>query len=255
MHIKKQQSSRTEEITVRVAATMEDYETAFRIAYEVYYSKGFTGFSDVGMRASSYQLQSSTLVLIGYLGDKPIATLSVYEGCEGVFPSSAGWSDEFQDIGQKYSCIMELGTLMVLPEYIRSGSSRICLTMFRTAWNYARFVKKADAFCAFVQAHHKRFYERILNFSAFGVAKNYEWNGLNIGNVVPLVMDLRSAESEFKDRFDRFGSSSRNIYRFFAIDDREKITNYIRQGLRLRDSLIWKMLAQRFSFLLFSKVA
>jgi hypothetical protein len=229
-------------IDVHIATTIDDYMTAFRIAYDVYHPRGFTEYSPHGLRATKYQLQPSALVLLAYYKGEPIATLSLYEENDGVFPSSSGWPNELADLKRRGIRAFELGTLMSLPRAQQAGGSRVCLEMFRMAWRYARCIRNADALCVFVQEHHEAFYRKIFKFHRFGEPKNYEWNGLKIANVVPLFMDLNGAEEDFQQRYNRYEESARNLYRFFVLDQQKEITDTLVAALRRRDQLDWNRL-------------
>ncbi|MBA4386686.1 MAG: hypothetical protein C0404_01825 [Verrucomicrobia bacterium] len=230
------------EVEVRIAATIDDYATAFRIAYDVYHPKGFTAFSPYGMRATVYQLHPSALILLAYHKGNPIATLSLYEENGGKLPSASGWPGELADFQRRGIKAFELGTLMSLPDAQEAGGSRVCLEMFRVAWRYARCLRNADALCAFVQAHHEAFYTKIFRFRRFGEPRNYEWNGLQIAGVAPLIMDLNGAEEEFRQRYNRYEESARNLYRFFVIDRQKEIADMLIADLRKRDQLDWNQL-------------
>lgn len=239
-----------DDVEVRVANSIDDYATAFRIAYEVYYPRGFTSFSEYGMRATPYQMRDTALVLLAYHGGKPVSTLSLYEGEAQELPSASGWPAELDGIGRQGIRAFELGALMSLPSAADAGGSRICLEMFRAAWRYARCLRNADALCAFVQAHHEPFYKRIFGFSRFGEARNYEWNGLKISDVVPLIMDLNGAEEDFRRRYSRYEEGARNLYRFFVLDRQKELADKLVAELKRRDEMDWARLQETFAPLL-----
>jgi hypothetical protein len=64
MSISEEAFTEQADVEVRMATTIDDYATAFRMVYDVYYAKGFTAFSSYGMWANAYQMHPSALVLL-----------------------------------------------------------------------------------------------------------------------------------------------------------------------------------------------
>lgn len=237
------------EIDVRIASSREDYREAFRIAYDTYHPLGFTAFSSHGMRATAYQFRPSTMVLLAFCGGEAAATMSLYDDADEGIPSCAGWPREIECLRAQGRDMLELGTLMVRPEH-RPLGLRVCLALFRAAWYYGRYSRGADTFCAFVQAHHESFYRRMLGFSRFGPARFYEWNGLRIGDVTPLYLDFEDAEADYRERFERYGKTSRNLYYYFTEKDRAENEALLRRRLEERAGLDCAAMREEFAFLL-----
>lgn len=234
------------DIQVRIAGTVAEYAQAFRIAYEVYYPKGFAEFSEYGMRATPYQFRHGAVIFLAFTGGRPIATLSIYEGSGSDLPSASGWPVELEGIDARGLRVFELGALMALP----GASSRVCLELFRAAWIYARRIRKANLFCAFVQAHHRAFYEKMFEFRQFGEAKDYSWNGLHISSVLPLVLDLDHKGPEFDERFRQYGETTRNLNWFFLRDRPQELEAGLREDLALRSGVDLDALRRAFAHLL-----
>jgi len=237
-------------IEVRIAATVEEYTQAFKIAYEVYYPLGFTNYSAHGMRATPYQFEPDAVVFLANVENKDMATLTVYEGKGSSLPSAAGWPEELAILQAEGRSIFELGALMVRPNHEHSADPRIVLETFRSAWRYARQIRQASIFCGFVQEIHLSFYIKVLGFKQFGQPKDYSWKGLNndrVVKVVPVLLDLDTAEETYKRKFS---NKSTDLHRFFVLDKQDEIKEQITHDLNRLKELDRITLRHSFSHLL-----
>ncbi len=241
------------EIDVRLASKADEYADAFRIAYQVYYPLGYTSYAPSGMRMTPYQFRPENIVLVAYYAGQAVACLSLFEDRAQGLPSDNGWRADLNQLRASRKKIFEVGSLMVLPNCPLRGPG-ICLALFRQAWMYAHHFRGADTLCAFVQKHHVFFYKKMLTFTNFGETRDYRWNGLNIPEVCALVMNLEGAELEFKRRFDRFGDSPRNLYRWFVHHRRVETEAKLRRALRRRARINLEDLRLQFERLMESSV-
>lgn len=232
-------------LEIRIASTIEEYEAAFRIAYDVYFPLGFTDYSPAGIRVAAAQLRPGTAVLLAYYEGQPIATMSVYGDTEGGLPSSSGWPNEIGRLREEGRKMFEFGALMVLPGRAYLGM-RLCLEIFRFAWQYVWDVKKGDTLCAFVQSKHAWYYQRILTFQQFGEPQTYQWNGLRIADVVPMFLDLVGREESWMKIYGRFGESRRNLHKFFCSLERREREQFIRSELRRKNRMDFQELCRRY---------
>ncbi len=220
----------TNAVSVRLASTLEEYADAFRIAYQVYFPLGYIDYAPGGMRMTPYQFRKDTVVFVAYHEGRAIASLSLFEDGEEGLPSDNGWREDLDGLRTTRKKIFEVGSLMVLPNCPLQGPG-ICLALFRQAWMYARRFRGADTLCAFVQKRHAFFYTKMMCFTSFGPIRDYQWNGLAIPSVSALAMTLDGAESEFKNRYNHFGDSPKNLFRYFVIDGREETETQLKQAL------------------------
>lgn len=196
-------SLRDPDIHVRIAATADDYEVAFRLAYDVYYPLGYTAHHPDGWRVSSYQLRPSAFVLIAYRDSEPVGTLTLYADDPEGLPGDEGWRDDLDGLRAGGHRLFECGTLVVPPGGDEAGMPLICFAMFRYALALGLRTPQA-CFCSFVQRRHVPFYQQALCHRRFGQARHYAWNGLDIPDVTPLLLHLPEAEGEFRARYGAF---------------------------------------------------
>lgn len=234
------------DLRVRIASTADDYEAAFRLAYDVYYPLGYTAPDPAGMRVSPYQLRATAFVLLAYHHTIPVGTMTLYADDPDGLPGDEGWGGELDALRAAGHRLFESGALVVSQEGGGAGDPKICFALFRHALVLAQRTPQA-CFCSFVQLRHAAFYQQALCHRRFGQPRHYRWNGLDIPDVTPLLLHLPGAAQEFRARYG-LREEAGNLHRFFFADDhRQQISAGIDDDLRRRQRLDLAALRHRFA--------
>ncbi len=232
-------------ITIRVAATIEELRSAFRIGYEVYREEGFVPYHPSAMRVTGGHLRSSTVVLLAYCDGQAVGTLSLYEDGSDGLPSETVWPVEMGRLRAEGRRMTEFGTLLMRKDKPEL-KLRVCLEMFRFAWLYARTIRGNNTICAFVRRKHLWFYKKLMNFKPFGHTPLYQCNGLTMKDCIFMFMDLKGAEEDFRRRFEKYGDTPRNLYRRFVHHERARMDRHLQNEVRRHEERKWMQLQQHF---------
>lgn len=188
------------DITLRVAATRDDREAAFRLIYKAYERAGLCEENCSQMRFTPYQLLSTTDLFVAQLRGETISTMSLVHDGELGLPMESIYPEE---IRRRRAAGVHLAEVSCLADR-RSGDRRflgVFCDLARLMAQSARY-QQADQLLITVHPRHAGFYRRYLGFRVIGSRRDYDLVGGN--PALPLCLDLNAVHENSPARWEKF---------------------------------------------------
>jgi len=188
------------EITLRVAATREERESAFRLTYDSYLRAGLCSANSSQLRITPYQLLSTTDLFVAQLRNKTICTLSLVRDGELGLPMEDVFS---RQIAERRAAGLRLAEVSCLADR-RSGTRRffgLFCDMIRLMVQLAE-QDKIDQLLIAVHPRHAHIYQRCMGFKKIGDTVDY--STVQGNPAVPLCLDLSEVRLNSPKIWNRF---------------------------------------------------
>jgi len=188
------------DVSLKVAATREDRESAFRLIYSSYVQTGLCGENSSQLRITPYQLLSTTDVFIAQLGNETICTLSLVRDGELGLPME----DIFESqIAERRAAGLRLAEVSCLADrrYDTKRSFGLFTDLSRLM---AQFAERhgIDQLLVAVHPRHAGIYLRYMNFDIIGEQRDY--SAVQGNPAVPLCLDFNEARTNPLTNWDKF---------------------------------------------------
>ncbi len=158
------------EYTIKVANTLEERADVFRLAYQVYLSKGFLKANTNEWLVNDYDADTSTTILI--VKDKNNRLVGsvtlVFDGYSKL-PAQKIYGKEIQILRTSKEKIAEISRLIINPEF--RNSKEILVLLFNYLAIYASHVMHYTCLSIEVNPRHKLYYKELLGFTEIGDEK------------------------------------------------------------------------------------
>ncbi len=177
----------TSDIQYKIASSLEERGSAFRLVYESYLRAGLGQPNPYKLRVTPYHLLSTTEVFIAVLRSETFFTMSLMIDGEMGLPMESVYGEEVQLRRRQGRRIAEVSCLADRRKNLR-GFLPVFLALSRLTTQYA-WNRGADDLLIAVHPKHARFYRRLLDFQSLGQEKSYPC----VGNrpAVALLLDLQ----------------------------------------------------------------
>ncbi len=149
---------------VRLAHTVADYESAFKLLHVAYAYQGIESVRDSSMRVTPQHVLPETLVLLAYEGDKIVGTMSLTPDSPAGLPLDKDYPAELQRLRGRCRKLAEYGSLAVTKRYWHTGATTI-LNMAAT--RIALHVFAASHVVIGIHPKATTFYQAIYDFEPF----------------------------------------------------------------------------------------
>jgi hypothetical protein len=188
------------EVIVKVASTRADREGAFRLAYESYLRAGLCRPSGTRIRATPYQLLSSTDIFVAELRGEAISTLSLVRDGELGLPMEAIYKAEVQARRSAGIRVAEVSCLADRRRSVARFFGLFC-DLSRVMVQMAEHEGIQQLLIA-VHPRHARMYCRAMGFAQIG--DDCDYPAVNGNPAVALCLDFAQVQRQRPDIWERF---------------------------------------------------
>lgn len=207
--------------TIKIANTLEERESAYRLAYQVYLNKGYVKENPYKWLVKNHDFNSETTTLIVQDKNKnTIGTVSMlFDGDEAI-PAEAIYGDEIKFLKQRKEKIIEISRLAIADNH--RNAKEILVLLFNYLYIYSYYVKKYTCLTIEVNPRHKEFYRSILCFNEIGSEKPCP----NVQNApaILLYVSLQHGANEIaKSQKTNIQKKTRNLFPYFLKPNQESL--------------------------------
>ena len=159
----------------KLAETKVELEQAFRLVAHCYCEKGYISETDPKLRVKVQHALPETAIFIGTLGNRVVATSSVFPDTAIGLPADDIFQAELDQLRSQGRRITELGALA---SNLASETNPLqiplhVLQVIRLAYLYGQDYLKADDLIITVNPKHQIFYQKALLFEVISDIKSY----------------------------------------------------------------------------------
>jgi hypothetical protein len=174
-NIQTSESRRLDGLTFKMAKSKSELEQAFRLVAHCYLEKGYITESDAKLRIKLQHALPEAAIFVGKLGDRVVATASVFPDSELGLPADSIFQAELDALRSQGRRLAELGALA---SNLESEASPLnvplhILQAIRLTYLYGQDYLKADDLIITVNPKHRFFYEKVLCFETISETKFY----------------------------------------------------------------------------------
>lgn len=220
------------EFTIKVANTLEERESVFQLAYQVYLNKGYIKENHNEWLVQSFDSNSETVILM--VQDKQKNTVGtvtlVFDGSSRL-PAEKIYGNELKILRNQNEKIVEISRLVIAPDY--RNSKEILILLFNYLHVYSYLVKKYSCLVIEVNPRHTAYYQALLHFRAIGEEKPCPTvqSAPAILMFVPLIHGQqeikRIAQFKQSEKFDR------SLYNYFLKPEQQSlVAQYLKNQVK-----------------------
>lgn len=207
---------------IKIANTLEERESVFRLAYEVYLKKGFIKPNYSEWLVQNYDAMKTTIILSVWDKNKKLAgslTLIFDESMK--LPAEKIYSNEIKELKMKGENLLEVSRLVVSQEF--RNSKEILLLLFNYLMIYSFHVMKYTGMVIEVNPRHKEYYKSLLKFDEIGIEKACP--SVENAPAVLLHLPLHRYQSEihYYANSSLSPAKERSLYPHFLKPEQEKL--------------------------------
>lgn len=161
---------KSNDFVIKIANTLEEREAAFRLAYEVYLSKGYIkpNFNQILTYPYDKDPESTILIILDSQKNVVGSVTLVFDNSTKL-PAEKIFGTEIQSIKTNGEKLVELCRLVISPHY--RNSKEILVLLFNYLIIYSYFIKNFDGLVVEVHPKHKNYYKNLLKFDEIGSEK------------------------------------------------------------------------------------
>ena len=158
------------EFKIKIANTLEERESVFQLAYQVYLAKGYIKENINQMLIQPYDANPETVILIVQDQNKMIAgSLTLVFNGSSRLPAEKIYGNEIGELKQKGEKLVEISRLIINDQYRNSKEVLLLLMNYLAIYSY--HAKKYSSLIIQVNPRHKNYYKALLNFDEIGTEK------------------------------------------------------------------------------------
>lgn len=198
-------------IEFKIAATRQEYESAFKLVYDAYERQGLSRPNSFGMRLIPQHLLPTTDVFVAKQQGKIICTMSLVRDCPMGLPMESIFPDHVAERREQGYSIAEVSCLADRRKHLLR-SLPVLYGLMRLMAQTARS-RGVDQLLVACHPRHSKFYRRALGFDALSGVKEYPTVCGNPAAALALdLVALPQAHPQLQQRF--FGTQIRaNVLR------------------------------------------
>lgn len=181
-----------EDIQLRVAASRGERQAVFELIYRSYLRAGLCTKSDCGMRATPYQLLSSTDIFLAELRGQVISTVSLVRDGDLGLPMESLYPEE---VAARRAAGVKVAEVSCLADR-RQGTARFFGLFCDLARLMAQLARNTsvDELLVVVNPRHAPLYRRYMAFEQIGEERDYD--AVEGFPAVPLSLNFAKAKVE-----------------------------------------------------------
>ena len=220
------------EFTIKVANTLEERESVYKLAYQVYLSKGYIKENSNEWLVQSYDQNSETVILMVQDKFKNIvgSVTMVFDGASRL-PAEKIYSEELNILRRQNEKVVEISRLVISPEY--RNLKEVLVLLFNYLFIYSYLVKKYTCLVIEVNPRHTTYYQELLHFRAIGDERpcpNVQ-SAPAILMYVPLIHGIN--ETKKISQLKQNEKIDRSLYHyFFKPEQQDLVAHYLKNQVR-----------------------
>ena len=180
-----------ERVIYKIANSVTERESAFRLAHDAYTSQGLMSCSESGMRFDLRHLLPSSTTFIAQTSTTVICTLSLFPDNGMGLLLERAFESEVAQVRETGAKVAEITSLATRRNYFRRTMMiDTFVNLVGLMFHYAQH-EEFDKLLIAVHPKHGRFYQRMLGFEMIGCERNYSRVGQR--PAVALVHDFARA--------------------------------------------------------------
>jgi hypothetical protein len=158
------------EFYVKIANTLEERESVYQLAYEIYLEKGYIQENANQWYIQNYDFYQQTIILIVFDKNKKLAgALTLIFNEDGKLPVEKIYSEEIRPISMLGNRILESSRLVIHHDYRYEKEVLHLLLNYMLIYSY--HVKKYHSMMIQVNPRHKLYYKALLHYDEIGGEK------------------------------------------------------------------------------------
>ncbi len=221
------------EFSIKIANTLEERESAFRLGYQCYLDKGYINKNKSECLVRSYDFDSETVILIVQdQHKKVVGTVSLVFDGSSYLPAEKAYSNELLTFRNSGSTMVEMSRLACDPNY--RNVKQILILLINYSAIYIRLVKNYNSLIIEVNPRHKNYYLALLNCEEVGSTKECA----HVGNAPAVLLYLSAIKYQFElNRFIQgkaINKCNRSLYPYFLKPEQEKlVASYLKNQVKV----------------------
>lgn len=156
--------------SIRVARTLEEYESAFRLVHISYAYLGIEPMRPVDLRVTEQHALREAIVLVAYEAGQPVGTITVTGDSPAGLPLDADYPMELSDLRSSGTRLAEIGSFAVVGRCRHSG---VALLLALAATRVAFRTLSASHIVLGINPHASRMYRAIWGFEPLGAPRDH----------------------------------------------------------------------------------
>lgn len=221
-----------QEFTIKLANSIEERETVFRMAYQIYLEKGFIKENFNKWLVREYDFEKETAILVVKDKNKKIvgSVTLVFDGYS-MLPAQKLYGEELHKMRESREKIVEISRLVIEPQY--RNSKEILVLLINYLFIYANLVQNYTCLAIEVNPRHKNYYKELLRFEEIGDEKPCPSVGNAPANL--LYLPLRKYISELKrcQNLNNQNRKERSLYaHFIKIEQESLVAHYLKNQIK-----------------------
>ena len=210
------------EFIIKIANTLEERESVFQLAYQVYLEKGYIKDNPTRRLVQTYDANPETVILIVQDQNRNIAgSLTLVFSGSAKLPAEKIYGDEIASLKNKGERLVEISRLIIDDRYRSSKEVLLLLMNYLAIYSYHE--KKYSSLIVQVNPRHKNYYKALLNFDEIGTEKACP--SVQNAPAVLLYLPLSRYQSEvirYANMSDQ-SKKERSLYPHFVKPEQEKL--------------------------------
>lgn len=217
------------EFKIKIANNLEEREGVFRLAYQVYLSKGYIKENANQMLIQYYDANPDTVILIVQdQNSKIVGSLTLVFNGSSRLPAEKIYGNEINDLRQKGEKLVEISRLVIDDQYRNSKEVLLMLMNYLAIFSY--HAKNYSSLIIQVNPRHKTYYKALLNFDEIGIEKACP--SVQNAPAVLLHLPLSRYQSEVIRCTNpaNLNKRERSLYPHFLKPEQEKLVSHYLQN-------------------------
>lgn len=220
------------EFFIKVANTLTERESVFKLAYQIYLEKGYINVNENEWLVQSYDAFPETVILLVQDQNRKIAgSLTLVFGEDSKLPVEKIYKEEVKSLKMKGEKLVEISRLVISHEYRNSKEVLLLLTNYLMIYCY--YIKKYSSLIIEVNPRHKNYYKSLLNFDEIGVEKLCP----SVKNAPAVLLHLPliryQAEVYYFHKSPIENHKTRSLYAYFLRPEQEKlVAHYLEKQVK-----------------------
>lgn len=220
------------EFTIKIANTLAERESVFKLAYQVYLEKGYIRQNGNEWLIQNYDENKETIILMVQDKEKNIAgaVTIVFDDCSKL-PADKIYRDELTSLRTSGKKIAEISRLVINPAY--RNSKDILILLFNYLLIHIHHNRSFDGLVIQVNPRHKNYYKALLYFEEIGAEKPCPQ--VQNAPAVLLHLNISTYQSEIirLSEIQPIEKKERSLYAYFVAPKQESlVAHYLASQVR-----------------------
>jgi hypothetical protein len=111
--------------SIRIARTIEQYESAFRLVHITYAALGIEPMRPVDLRVTEQHVLREAIVLVAYEGEQPVGTITITADSPAGLPLDADYPDALKKLRARGAHLAEIGSFAIVGRCQKGGLAQL----------------------------------------------------------------------------------------------------------------------------------